>query len=303
MKAKRPALKKYDFKIPAIIAVLIFAIPLCAQQDENDRAMNRAVEPFKIIGNIYYVGASDVTSYLIATPQGHILIDAGFEETVPQIKANVAKLGFKIEDIKILLINHAHYDHCGGLAEIKKLTGARLYASPSDASVLKDGGMSDFRFGGDKPLFTPVKPDEILKDGQEIKLGGTTLKTHFTFGHTKGATSWTTEVSENGKTYKAAFVSSVTMLDYALVNNSKYPNIVKDFTKTFQTLSEIKADIFLSSHGQFFDLSSKAEKHRSGASPNPFIDPKGYQRFVARMSKAFQDKLKLETAEKKSKIK
>ncbi len=285
--------------------VCLCALILClsglifAQKSEGDRAMNQPVEPFKIIGNIYYVGASDVTSYLITTPQGHILIDGGFEETVPQIKANIAKLGFKLEDIKILLINHAHYDHCGGLAEIKKLTGARLFASLPDASVLEDGGISDFRFGGDKPLFTPVKVDAHLKDGQKIKLGGTTLTTYFTFGHTKGATSWTTETTENGRKYKVAFVSSLTTLDYSLVNNAKYPTIAADFTKTFETLKKLAPDVFLASHGQFFDLTEKSARLRAGTKLNPFIDVKGYQRFIARMTKAFEDKLKAEKKDKK----
>ena len=189
-------------KIKFLIVFLFFSFAVSAQESEDDRKMNQPFEPFKIIGNIYYVGASDVTSFLITTPNGHILIDGGFEETVPQIKANVAKLGFKLEDIKILLINHAHYDHCGGLAEIKKLTGAQLFASPPDAPVLADGGISDFRFGGEKPLFTPVKADKILQDREKIKLGNTVLTTYFTFGHTKGATSWTMDVSENGKKYK-----------------------------------------------------------------------------------------------------
>lgn len=277
-----------------------FAISLAAQESESDRQMNQPIEPFKIVGNIYYVGASDVTSYLITTPKGHILIDSGFKETVPQIKANIVKLGFKLEDVKILLVNHAHYDHCGGLAEIKKLTGAKLYASPPDAPVLEDGGKSDFRFGGDQTFsFAPVKVDQILKDGQEIKLGGTTLKTYFTFGHTKGATSWTTEVSENNKRYKVAFVSSLTTLDYALVDNAKYPNVAKDFTKTFQTLKAIKADVFLSSHGQFFDLLEKAAKVRAGEKTNPFISADAYKQIVESMNKTFEDKFKAETAKQK----
>jgi metallo-beta-lactamase class B len=293
-------MKKYFRKFGFILFLsACFSAFAFAQKLEGDRAMNQPVEPFRIIGNVYYVGASDVTSYLITTPRGHILIDAGFEETVPQIKANVAKLGFKIEDIKILLINHAHYDHCGGLAEIKKLTGARLYASPPDAPILADGGVSDFRFGGDKPLFTPVKVDEILKNNQEIRLGDTVLTTHFTFGHTKGATSWTMDVAENNRKHKVVFSSSVTTLDYSLVDNPKYPRVAEDFADTFATLKNIKAEVFLSSHGQFFDLKEKAERLRAGAKPNPFIDPAGYQRFVARMTKSFEDKLKAEKAGKK----
>jgi metallo-beta-lactamase class B len=238
-------MKKYLQKICFFLFLFTcFSAFAAAQKLEGDRAMNQPFEPFRIIGNVYYVGASDVTSYLITTPRGHILIDAGFEETVPQIKANVAKLGFKLKDIKILLTNHAHYDHCGGLAEIKRLTGARLYASPPDAPVLEDGGVSDFRFGGDKPLFTPVKVDEILKNNQEIKLADTVLTTHFTFGHTKGATSWTMDVSENNRRYKIVFASSVTTLDYSLASNPKYPRIAEDFADTFATLRNIKADVF-----------------------------------------------------------
>ena len=281
------------------LLIVCLSFSIFAQKSDGDREMNQPVEPFKIVGNIYYVGASDVTSYLIATPQGHILIDSGFEETAPQIKANVAKLGFKLEDVKILLINHAHYDHCGGLAEIKKLTNAKLYASPPDATVLEDGGRSDFRFGGDPTFsFAPVKVDGILKNGQKIKLGGMTLETLFTPGHTKGATSWTTEVSDNGKKYKVAFVSSLTTLDYALDQNSKYPNIRSDFTNTFAALEKLKPDVFLVSHGVFFNLTEKAAKIRAGATTNPFVDPQGYADLIAKMKKAFNDKLQNEIKNK-----
>ena len=286
--------------IYSIAILLLISNALFAQKSEGDRKMNREVEPFRIIDNIYYVGASDVTVFLITTPQGHILIDAGFEETVPQIKANVAKLGFKMEDIKILLVNHAHYDHCGGLAEVKKLTGARLLASPADATVLEDGGASDFRFGGDKNFsFSAVKVDERLKDGQEIRLGNVTLKTHFTPGHTKGATTWTTDAKENGKKHKVVFASSATTLDYTFVDNSKYPQIADDFTRTYATFKSIKADVFLASHGQFFDLLGKAEKLRAGAKPNPFIDPQGWRQFVNQITRQFEEKLKKERAAKK----
>lgn len=277
-----------------------FAFQANAQKLEGDRAMNQPVEPFKIIGNIYYVGASDVTSYLITTPKGHILIDGGFEETVPQIEQNVAKLGFKLEDVRILLINHAHYDHCGGLARLKEMTSAKLYASPPDAPVLEDGGKSDFWFGGKGDFsFTPVKVDRILKNNEIIELGGTSLTTLFTFGHTKGATSWKMDVSENNRKYQVVFTSSLTTLDYPLVNNAKYPNIAADFTNTFQTLKKIRGDVLLSSHGVFFNLTEKSAKARSGAKPNPFISRAEYKNFIGRMEKAFQDKLNLQAKKQK----
>lgn len=284
------------FKIFCLFAVIFISSGLiCAQKSENDRKMNQPIEPFKIIGNVYYVGASDVTSFLITTAQGHILLGAGFSETVPQIRANVAKLGFKMEDIKILLVDQSHYDHCGGLAEIKRLTKAKLYASPPDASVIESGGKTDFWFGGEKELFEPVKVDEILKDGQEIKLGNAVLKTYFTFGHTKGATSWTIKVSEADKKYDVLFASSVTMLDYPLTNNPKYPNIAADFAKSYKTLKKLRADVFLSSHGQFFDLLEKAAKVRAGASTNPFINPNESKIFIADMEKSFREKLNKES--------
>ncbi len=283
-----------------LLFLIFFSLALNAnaQKADGDRAMNRQVEPFKIIGNVYYVGASDVTSYLITTPKGHILIDGGFEETVPQIKQNIAKLGFKLEDVKILLINHAHYDHCGGLALLKEMTGARLFASPPDAPVLEDGGKSDFRFGGEA-LFTPVKVDKILKDKEIIELGETALTTLFTFGHTKGATSWKMKVSENNRKYQVVFASSLTTLDYQLADNPKYPNIAADFANSFQTLRKIRADVLLSSHGGFFNLTEKSAKARSGVKANPFISATEYKNFIGRMEKAFQDKLKLQDKKQK----
>lgn len=291
---------KSAFKISySFVLFFAFCGVIYTQTSENDRKMNQPVDPFKIIGNIYYVGASDVTSYLITTPQGHILLGAGFIETVPQIKANITRLGFKLEDIKILLVDQSHYDHCGGLAEIKRLTNARLLASPPDAAILEDGGKSDFWFGGDKALFEAVKVDEILKDGQEIKIGDAVLKTYFTSGHTKGATSWTMEVSENNKKYNVLFASSLTTLDYPLTNNAKYPNIADDYARSYKTLKNIKADVFLSSHGGFFDLLEKAKKLRANASPNPFINPNESRRFIIGMEKAFQEKLKKEKDKQK----
>ncbi len=278
-------------KILTVFLILISAISNCAQQNENDRKMNQPVEPFRIIGNIYYVGASDVTSYLITTPEGHILIDAGFEETVPQIKANVARLGFKLEDIKILLINHEHYDHAGGLKVLKEKTGgAKLYASREAAKQLEKGGRDDFRFGDDLS-FTPVAVDKIIDDKENVKLGGVRLKTLYTPGHTKGCTTFTTEIEENKKNLNVMFLCSTSTLDYNLVDNKNYPNIAEDFTNTFTKLKKIPVDVFLSSHAQFFNLKEKFEKMKNGSVENPFIDAEGYQKFVERMEKQFLEKL------------
>ena len=155
------------------------------------------VKPFpavRIAGNLYYVGTYDLSSYLITTDQGHILINTGLASSVPAIRANVESLGFRFGDIRILLATHAHWDHVAGLAEIKRLTGARMAMHARDAALLEDGGQSDFRFGGAKPLFAPVTVDQRLEDGDVVRLGDAAVTVHHHPGHTRGATSFTLTV-------------------------------------------------------------------------------------------------------------
>jgi metallo-beta-lactamase class B len=269
---------------------------LCAgfafgQADEVSRSGNQPVDPYRVIGNIYYVGASDVTSFLIVTPQGHILLDSGFFETVPQIQKNVAHLGFRVEDIKILINSHAHYDHAGGLARLKELTGARLMASEADAELLARGGKLDPNFG-DRFVYTPVTADRILRDGEKVEFGGVTMTAHLTPGHTKGCTTWTMSVKEGSKQYDVVFVGSSSVPGYKLINNEQYPTIAADYEKTFRVLRNLRCDVFLASHGSFFSLQEKLELLARDKKRNPFIDPRGYRRFVAQSEKAFRDELK-----------
>ena len=261
-----------------------------AQLSETDRSWNQPVEPFKIAGNIYYVGANEITSYLITTPKGHIILDGGFKETVPLIKANVAKLGFKIEDVKYLINSQAHYDHAAGLADLKTLTGAKMLASVEDAKLLGRGGKDDPNFG-DRFLFDSVTADRTFSDGWKLKLGGTTLTANITAGHTPGCTTWTMTVVEGGRPLNVIFVCSTTAPGYVLVNNPKYPGIVRDFEATFKKMRAFKVDIFLSAHASQFQMSEKIELVRKGHLSNPFIDPTGYLRFVEQTETAFRTRL------------
>jgi Zn-dependent hydrolases, including glyoxylases len=171
-----------------LVLALLVALPLLAQNSEGDKGSNQPVEPFRIVGNVYYVGAAGVTSFLITTPKGHILLDGGVPEDAPQIERNIEKLGFKLHDVKILLSSHAHFDHAGGLAELRRATGAKLYAGASDVALLARGGADNPQFG-DKYPFRPVEA-EPLRDGQRITLGGTTVVAHATPGHTRGCTTY-----------------------------------------------------------------------------------------------------------------
>jgi metallo-beta-lactamase class B len=281
------------FSLWAILLVSPFF--LLAQKTETERSWNQPVEPFKIIGNIYYVGASEIASFLIATPQGHILIDGGFEETAPQILANIKKLGFKPGEVKYLLNSQSHSDHAGGFAELKRATGAKLAIMEQDKAEVEAGGRGDFAWG-DTMLFPAVKVDRTLHDGDALALGGASLKALRTPGHTKGCTTWTTTATENDKPYNVVWVCSTTAPGYKLVGNTQYPNIVQDYRRTFEILKKLPCDVFLASHGNFFNLEEKSKQIRADAARNPFIDPDGYQQFLERTQRDFETELKRQSA-------
>jgi len=272
--------------------ILAAALPLCAHAQGAD---NQPTPPYRIADNLYYVGASDIAVYLVTTPAGSILIDAGYKETVPIIRANVATLGFTIEDIKIILNTQAHFDHSAGLAEMKALTHATLMVSEGDAPLIESGGHGDYLFGDSQP-FPPVKVDRRLKDGDEVKLGDTVLTAHITPGHTKGCTTWTMDVRDRGRTYHAVVVGGTSINPGTKVSGMPtYPNITRDFSYTFEALKALPCDIFLGAHRGYYGGAGKARQLLANpGGPNPFVDPDGYRRFVDAVQKRFQDQLAAE---------
>ncbi len=265
-----------------------------AEQSESDRASNQPVKPFRVIANIYYVGASEVTSFLITGNAGHVLIDGGFAETAPQIERNIAALGFRLADVKVLLNGQAHFDHAGGLAELKKASGARLIASAADAELLGRGGKGDFAFG-DRLTYEPVKADRIIAEGDTVTVGDTKMTAHLTPGHTKGCTTWTMSVDENARTYRVVFLGGVTIPGYKLVGNALYPGIADDYARSFALLKQLPCDVFLGAHGSYFGLQKKMP--HLGETPNPFIDPEGYHRHIEQFERAFHEQLDREKRE------
>ncbi len=254
---------------------LLFAVAAFAQSDPVSRSWNQPVEPFRIAGNLYYVGATDITSYLITTPKGHIVIDGGFVETAPMILANIRALGFDPKDVRILLNSHAHYDHAGGLAELKRVTGATFYASRGDLPQLARGGLDDSQFGNKYP-FPPIVADRIIADGARVSLGGTTLVAHITPGHTKGCTTWTARIA--GK--DVVFVGSPTAPDYKFT-----PELIAEYRRQFRTLKRLDCDIFLGSHGAFFGLADII------AGKKKVADGEEYRAFVEDVEKRFEERV------------
>jgi len=257
-------------------------------------------EPFpaiKIVGNVYYVGSRGLASYLITTPQGHVLINSNLESSPPQIRDSVEKLGFHFSDVKILLISHAHWDHDAGSAQIKKLTGAQYMVMDADVPVVESGGKADFQYGNSPAnLYPPTKVDRVLHDGDEVRLGGVVLTAHLTPGHTKGCTTWTLKANDAGKSYNVVIVGSPNVNPgYKLVNNPQYPQIAADYEKMFRVLKQLPCDIFLGAHGSYYNMEAKFAKLKSGG-VNPFIDPEGYQRLVTEKEQEFRSELAKQTA-------
>ena len=247
--------------------------------------------PFRIADNLYYVGSKGLANYLVATPQGNILINSDMEANVPLIQASIEKLGFKFKDTKILLISHAHWDHDAGSAMIKEITGAKYMVMDADVAVVESGGKNDFEYGNSPTtLYRPAKVDRVLHDGDEVKLGDAVLVAHLTPGHTKGCTTWTMQVTDRGKAYNVVMLGSPNVNPgYKLVDNKAYPEIAEDYERMWRVLKPLPCDIFLGAHGSYFGLEEKYALKEG--SPNPFVDPSGYKKYIAQKEQDFRTEL------------
>lgn len=248
---------------------------------------------FKIAGNLYFVGGKEHSNFLVTTPEGHILINTGYADTVSMIKDSVEQLGFKYSDIKIILINHAHTDHDGGSAAVRAQTGAQYMVMDTDVSTVESGGLLDFYYNYQGELYPPTKVDRVLHDGDKVTLGGTTLTAHLTPGHTRGCTTWTMKVREGGRTYNVVMIGSPMVNGgYTLVGaKPSYPGVVEDYERTFRVMKSLPADIFVAPHAAYWDQEAKYARLQQNPNVNPFVDPNGYKAFVARTEKMFRDRL------------
>ncbi|MGK0298387.1 MAG: metallo-beta-lactamase class B [Gammaproteobacteria bacterium] len=279
------------------IITLTFSNPISAQlapapgRDSAER--NNPIEPFHIIDNVYYVGKTlHNPSYLFTNDDGHILIDTTFEEYVPDIQANIEKLGFNVRDIKIILSSHAHHDHVGGHALMKEVTGATMLAHEADAEIIETGGVADFREGDP---WHETKVDRFIGDQEEIKLGDTILTAHYTPGHTKGCTTWSAVVEDEGKKYDLVLICGLRMDGNSpLVGNPKYPEMPQAFAYSFAVAKTLPVDVFLGAHGYWFNLAKKIEMLKNNPEVNPFIDPEGYYRIIDGWERAYLERLKKE---------
>jgi metallo-beta-lactamase class B len=275
-----------------VLAIALFTGKAPAQDD-----WTVPFPAFRIADNLYYVGSKGLANYLITTPQGHILINSDMEANVPLIQKSIESLGYKFSDVKILLISHAHGDHNGASATIKKLTGAKYMVMDADVPVVESGGKTDFQYGDDPSThYTPTSVDRVLRDGDEVKLGDAVLTARLTPGHTKGCTTWTMKVKDGSKMRDVVIVGSPNVNPgYNLVDNKAYPEIIQDFERTFAVLKSLSCDYFLGAHGGYFELETKYARLKTGGT-TAFIDPEGYKSFVADREQAFRRELKKQKA-------
>jgi metallo-beta-lactamase class B len=286
--------------------VLRFAVALatasalaCADQHSVPGRMwtwNRAVAPYHVIDNIYYVGSNEIAQFLIVTPEGHILVDGGFEASVPRLRDEVRSLGFRFEDIRYVLASHAHVDHVQANALVRSLTGAKVVSSARDAETIAAGGRGEAVYDG-VYSWPPCPVDRVVSDGDRVTLGGTTLTAHLTPGHTRGAVTWTMQVNPSaaeggGRRLDVVFFPSANINPgVRLVGNSRYPEIADDFERSFATWRALPCDVFLGVHGEFYGANRKRARQLSGEPRNPFIDPAGYRKFIASAERHFREQL------------
>ena len=260
---------------------------------------NRSIpdEPFRVAGNLYYVGSTGVTAFLLVGPEGHVLIDGGYPETAPLIIGSIARLGFDIKDVKVLLNSHAHFDHAGGLRALQEASGAKLWVSEGDAPFIAAGGAGDRTYGPFRHVglgrFPAARVDHRFKDGDTIRVGSLSLVANVTAGHTPGCTSWSFPVRHGDRELLAVSICSLSLLPFmSLGEEESYPGITADFERSFATLKRLPADLFLASHGDFFELERKrGERGAASDSVAPFIDRPGYLRFVERAEQRFRAEL------------
>jgi metallo-beta-lactamase class B len=293
---KAPGALWLALALPLVAAAPLPPPPELAASRRLFDSWKAPVPPRTLVGNIHYVGAAGVSSFLVTTPAGHILLDTGFEDTVPLIQRGVEQLGFRLADIKLILGSHAHVDHTGGHALMKKLTGAAIVSSAADARLLATGGADDYSpYPQVLMRYTPVAADRIVRDGETVTLGGVTLTAHLTPGHTRGATTWTMDVDDAGTTRHVVFFSSLSIVNgTSLVRQPPYPAIADDFRASLAKLKSLPCEIWFSPHGGQFAMAAKLQRLERQARPNPFIDPQGWKQLLATLEASFEKQLELE---------
>ncbi|NKB33763.1 MAG: subclass B3 metallo-beta-lactamase [Pseudomonadales bacterium] len=277
------------------LSSILLSCLFVAQVNAQPEGWSRPFDGFQIIGNLYAVGSYDLSVFLITTDAGHILINTGLEESTQMIRENMQSLGFRLEDIRILLTQQAHWDHTAALAEIKEISGAEMWATVGDARVLEDGGVSDPHFGGEAS-FRPVDVDKVIRDGEIIRLGDLELTVYHHPGHTEGSSSYSMVVNENGRNYDVLIANMGTINSgKQLTEDPTYPGVAEDFLITYRRQKEMDVDVWVAAHNSQYNMH---EKYRAGQAydPDTFVDPVGFVRAIEALEQRYEEYVAAERA-------
>ncbi len=291
----RPIRRAAPVQASLLVLAAIACLPTQAQAYDRNPEWSAPQQPFRVYGNTYYVGTHGLASILITSPRGHILIDGTLAESAPVIASNIRALGFKVEDVKLILNTHVHFDHAGGIAELQRLSGAVVAASESTSRVLKSGHSEpdDPQFGT-APAIPAVASVRIVQDGETLHVGSLAVTAHFTPGHTRGGTSWTWQSCEHERCLNIAYVDSLSAISndtFRFSGNSTYPDVRQDFEKSFVTISALPCDILLTPHPSVSDLWTRLKKRDEHADVNALVDPGACKQYAETARLGLQKRL------------
>lgn len=284
---------------PRVRAAASAASPTCSSCAE----WNAPQQPFRIYGNAYYVGTHGLASVLLTSPTGDVLIDGGLPESAPVIIANIRQLGFRVEDVKLILNTHVHFDHAGGIAELQRVSGAVVAASPSSASVLERGtvGPDDPQYGVVSPI-TPIPRVRLIADGETLHVGSLSVTAHFTAGHTPGGTSWSWRSCEGDHCLEVVYADSQTPVsadDFYFTRNNRYPGVLQDFERSFATLENLRCDILITPHPDASNLWARLARREHGEA-GALVDPNACKAYVTRAREQLTRRITKEQAQQRA---
>jgi metallo-beta-lactamase class B len=262
-------------------------------------AWNAPQKPFRIYGNTYYVGPHGLSSILVTSEAGHVLLDGALPESAPGIAASIRSLGFRMEDVKLIVNSHVHFDHAGGIAALQRLSGAAVIASPWSAAVMTKSGVGrgDPQYGTIPPIATVARV-EVLRDGQTFRVGQLAITAHLTPGHTPGGTSWTWKSCEAGRCLDIVYADSLTPVSaggFKFTGSREYPGAIQDFEKSFAFLRAAACDILLTTHPDVSGFWSRVEARQRGVLPDPMVDRGACRQLAGRAEEQLRRRIAAET--------
>jgi len=264
---------------------------------------NLPQEPYRIFGNTYFVGTEGLSSILIASADGLILLDGGLPQSAPLIIANIRALGFKVEDIRLIVNSHMHYDHAGGIAALQRVSGAKVAASPAGAHALEQGGPPEddpqYTFGREHNEFPKVPKVRVLRDDEMLRVGELAITAHFTPGHTPGGTSWTWRSCEAANCLDLVYADSlnpVSAPDFRFTGDGKQASRVEDFRRSIARVEALPCDVLLAPHPPLFDMKNKIERRAREPATNPFVDAQACKAYAAKARRNLDERIAQESA-------